>query len=158
LQSVEDPQQPQAESGDLLFERLLYNSASVFGRLVRGASLRSPEIVGTLQCQTAHLKTFRLWLDLPQREQRADLRRYLSGADSAGVLPQARQHCESPAALVPDSASPHERELFLKDLRLVSASMENDGRALDVQPQPRGLFAALWHWKPKWRTTGQEIN
>ena len=134
---------------DTLFDRLLHESPSVFGRLVRGVSLREP---------SAHLRIFRLWLDLPLREQRADLRRYLSAADAAGNLPHARQHCDYPAALVPESANSYERELFLRDMQLALAAMANDGCALEVTVNAGGALAALWHWRPKWRTTGQPIQ
>jgi hypothetical protein len=133
----------QTELTENLAEGLLMRSDTVFGRLVCSAS-PSP------QWQAAHLKMFSLWLDLPLSEQRMDLRRYLSSAEKCGCLSEARQHCEVPADLVPASASPHEGELFLRDLRLVTDSMANDGCQLDIRFAEPGIWSALSQWVPKW--------
>ena len=126
--------------GEVLPEALydaVFGSPSVFGRILLIASLRNsatgryesglaanfPDPAVEAALARLHLEVFRSWLMHPVRRQAADISIYLNQCGSAADIRQLKAMGERS---VPAGAKPMERDLFLKDLKIVHVLLSYD--------------------------------
>ena len=144
LSSIREPpaccgrQDATSVAGELL-GRMLQQIVSVTGRLAYLASLHDPatnqyrhlvfeRLVGPQSTDSilhaAHRTVFYQWLSLNLVQHRGDLVWYLGHESSADddLLRRLRDSC-CLEGLPPQDAAPHERDLFMSDLRLLFHSL-----------------------------------
>ena len=122
------PPRQQQEPGDAIPEPLydaILQCPSIFGRIVQVAAIRDQMSAANLGEDTSralaealarlHLETFRTWLTYPVRQQAADIRIYFN--QRKGQVD--KQQLMTGERYVPPDAEPMEKQLFLKDLKIV---------------------------------------
>ena len=127
-------------NGDTLPEELydaVFGNSSVFGRILLVASFRSPAtgryesgLAADFQTPAVeealvrlHLEVFRAWLMHPVRRQAADISIYMN---QCGGVTNIRHLVAIGERSVPTGAEQMERELFLKDLKIVQVLLSYD--------------------------------
>lgn len=132
-----------AESGELValgnLNDLIFRSASLFARMIAIASLRS-ESTGRYEnvdvgfrvpavhqvLLNLHVEIFAHWLLLPLRMQKADINIHIDSLGASERAVEIRQLLELGERMIPQSAIPVERRLFLQDLRIIQALLGHD--------------------------------
>ena len=73
-----------------------------------------------------HVEAFTKWLSLSLRAQRGDLALYLNFADRGERSNKLKHLLDSARVSMPDGAIPNERNLFLQDLEIIRALIQDE--------------------------------
>jgi len=130
------------DSANDLWRYTLSQIPSVFGRLVYLSSLRNPntdtyehhgfrQMFGSEESdrtlRDSHSRAFLEWLNYSLEQQKADLDLYISGLDnSKKAVIEAWLRLAPYRHLIPGSARPAERKLYLADLVALLALLKNE--------------------------------